>query len=195
MSGTIVLVLVGVAFLFVIAVYNKLVKNRNNVKNAFSQIDVQLKRRYDLIPNLVQTAKAYMQHEQETLEKVIQARNQAITANQNVAKNPAAGSEMKNLMLAEAQLGKALQQLMVVVESYPDLKASSNMMQITEELTSTENKISFARQAFNDAVMDYNNNREVFPQNVIAGMFNFSAAESFQITNSNERNNVKVSFT
>src|SRR4051794_39373926 len=155
------------------AIYNGLVALRNRFKNAFAQIDVQLKRRYDLIPNLVETAKGYMKHERETLEAVIAARNTAYAASKNAAANPADAAAMKGLLNAESGLGGALSRLMVVSEQYPDLKANQNMMQLTEELTSTENKISFARQAYNDSVTGYNTAREKFPTNVIAGMFNF----------------------
>ncbi|MEN0057691.1 MAG: LemA family protein [Bdellovibrio sp.] len=179
---------------FFIIIYNKLVQLRNLVKNSFSQIDVQLKRRYDLIPNLVETAKAYMKHEEQTLEKVVWARNQALGAHRAASQNPADSQNMKNLLHAEGQLGQALSQLMVVVESYPDLKANANLMQVTEELTTTENKISFARQAYNDAVMDYNNHCQMFPHNIVAGTFSFKEAASFEITSPNERNTVRVSF-
>lgn len=195
MNGLVLGVVLVAAVLFVVSIFNKLVRLKNNVKNSFAQIDVQLKRRYDLIPNLVETAKAYMQHEQVTLEKVIQARNQAMGAYQAVAHNPTNGSEMKNLVQAEGMLGQALGQLRVVMESYPDLKANTTMNQLMEELTSTENKISYARQAYNDAVMDYNNQCEMFPSNVVAKNFNFQMATNFEITDSVERETVKVSFT
>ncbi|MFS4457587.1 LemA family protein [Bdellovibrio sp. HCB2-146] len=195
MNGLVLGVVLVAAILFVVSIFNKLVRLKNNVKNSFAQIDVQLKRRYDLIPNLVETAKAYMQHEQVTLEKVIQARNQAMGAYQAVAHNPTNGSEMKNLVQAEGMLGQALGQLRVVMESYPDLKANTTMNQLMEELTSTENKISYARQAYNDGVMDYNNQCEMFPSNIVAKSFNFQMATNFEITNSVERETVKVSFT
>ena len=185
--------LVLLAF-FVIGVYNSLVTLRNRYKNAFSQIDVQLKRRYDLIPNLVETAKGYMKHERETLEAVIQARNMASQANQKASANPGDPSTMKALMGAEAALTGTLGKLFALSEAYPDLKANQNMMQLTEELTSTENKIAFARQAYNDSVMVYNTKREVFPNNVFAGMFNFQAAELFEIQDPQAREAVKVSF-
>ncbi len=187
-------VALGVVF-WVIGAYNGLVTLRNRFKNAFAQIDVQLKRRYDLIPNLVETAKGYLKHERETLEAVIQARNIAATAAKAAAANPADAGAMKGLLSAEAGLGGALSRLMVVAEQYPDLKANQNMMQLTEELTSTENKISFARQAYNDSVMTYNNKREVFPTNLIAGMFNFAEAQLFQIENAGEREAPKVKFS
>ncbi len=170
---------------WVAGIYNTLVALRNRFKNAFAQIDVQLKRRYDLIPNLVETAKGYMKHESGTLEAVIKARNIAYAASQTAAANPADGNAMKGLVSAESGLTGALSRLMVVSEQYPDLKANQNMMQLTEELTSTENKVSFARQAYNDSVMQYNTTREVFPNVIFAGMFGFLPAE---------RNAPKVSF-
>ncbi len=187
--------LVLVAALFAAGIYNRLVTLRNRFKNAFAQIDVQLKRRYDLIPNLVEIAKGYLKHERETLEAVIKARNIAFTAAQSAAANPADGAAMKNLLSAESGLTGALSRLMVVSEQYPDLKANQNMAQLTEELTSTENKISFARQAYNDAVMIYNTARETFPNNFISGMFNFAAAELFQVENAAERQAPQVKFT
>jgi LemA protein len=187
-------VVIVVAGLWVMGNYNALVTLRNRFKNAFAQIDVQLKRRYDLIPNLVETAKGYLKHERETLEAVIKARNIAYAASQSAAANPADAGAMRNLMGAESGLAGALSRLMVVSEQYPDLKANQNMMQLTEELTSTENKISFARQAYNDAVTTYNTKREVFPTNIIAGMFNFSEAQLFQVENAAERVAPKVSF-
>ena len=190
----ILLVIIVVAGLWVMGMYNGLVGARNVLKNAFSQIDVQLKRRYDLIPNLVETAKGYLKHESGTLETVIAARNQASNARAAVAANPADPTAMNSLKNAEGQLMGSLGRLNVVMEAYPDLKANQNMMQLTEELTSTENKISFARQAYNDSVMTYNNKREMFPSSIIAGMFNFAAAQPFEISNAVERENVKVAF-
>jgi len=178
-----------------IAIYNSLVTLRNRFKNAFAQIDVQLKRRYDLIPNLVEVAKGYLKHEQETLLHVTQARNQAFDASQKAAQNPADVDAIKGLAGAEGLLGGALGRLMVVVEQYPDLKANQNMMQLTEELTSTENKIAFARQAYNDSVMIYNTRREVFPDRIIASMFAFLVAELFEISTDEERTLPKVTFT
>jgi len=190
-----VIVLIGIILVFmVIGIYNKLVTLRNRFKNAFAQIDVQLKRRYDLIPNLVETAKGYMKHERETLEAVIQARNTAASANQQAAKDPGDPQAMKQLMGAEAGLTGALGRLFALSEAYPDLKANQNMMQLTEELTSTENKIAFARQAYNDAVMTYNTARETFPNVLVAGPFNFQEAELFEIENEQEREAVKVEF-
>ena len=180
---------------FVVGIYNKLVTMRNRYKNAYAQIDVQLKRRYDLIPNLVETAKGYMAHERGTLEAVTQARNIAYAASKTAAANPGDSSAVKSLAAAETGLGGALSRLMMVSESYPDLKANQNMMQLTEELTSTENKISFARQAYNDSVMIYNTDREVFPSNLIAGMFNFGAAELFVVDKPEQKDAPKVSFS
>jgi LemA protein len=177
-----------------IGCYNSLVTLRNRFRNAFAQIDVQLKRRYDLIPNLVEVAKGYLKHERETLERVIQARNQAMNASREAAKDPGNPDALKGLIGAESVLGGALGRLMVVVEQYPDLKANQNMMQLTEELTSTENKIAFARQAYNDAVMIYNTRREVFPDQMIASLFHFLAAELFEIADEREREAPKVAF-
>ena len=181
--------------MWVVGTYNSLVTLRNRFKNAFAQIDVQLKRRYDLIPNLVEVAKGYLKHERETLEAVIKARNIAAAAAQAVAANPADGNAMKSLVSAETGLTGALSRLMVVSEQYPDLKANQNMLQLTEEMTSTENKVSFARQAYNDAVMAFNNAREVFPAVIFAGMLGFLPAELFKIEDPTERNAPKVSFT
>jgi LemA protein len=183
------------SLMFVVGQYNALVVLRNRFKNAFSQIDVQLKRRHDLIPNLVETAKAYMQHESKTLEAVTQARNLAQSAGGRAAANPGDPSAMRELAGAEAGLTGALGRLLAVAENYPDLKANQNMMQLTEELTSTENKVAFARQAYNDSVMTYNTKREVFPTNLIAGLFNFAAAELFQVDDAAERQAPKVSFS
>ena len=193
----VVAVLVGLALIVLsmgVGIYNKLVTLRNRYKNAFAQIDVQLKRRYDLIPNLVEIAKGYIKHERETLEAVTKARNIAYVASQTAASNPGDPSSVKNLSAAESGLGSALSRLMVVSEQYPDLKANQNMLQLTEELTSTENKISFARQAYNDSVMTYNTDREVFPANVLAGMFNFAPAELFVIDKPEQKDAPKVSF-
>jgi LemA protein len=180
---------------FAIGGFNKLVTLRNRYKNAYAQIDVQLKRRYDLIPNLVETAKGYIKHEHDTLEDVTKARNIAYAASQAAAANPGDASTMKNLASAETGLAGTLSRLMMVSEAYPDLKANQNMMQLTEELTSTENKISFARQAYNDSVMIYNTDREVFPSNIIAGMFNFGPAELFAIDKPEQKEAPKVSFS
>ena len=180
--------------LWVTGIYNTLVELRNRFKNAFAQIDVQLKRRYDLIPNLVETAKGYLKHERETLEAVIKARNIALAASQSAAANPADANAVRGLVAAETGLAGALSRLMVVSEQYPDLKANQNMMQLTEEMTSTENKIAFARQAFNDSVMTFNTTRETFPNVIFAGMFGFQSAELFKIEDPAERNAPKVSF-
>src|SRR3954466_1914806 len=179
--GWILLVLVIFAIFFVVSLYNRLVGARNGYKNAFAQIDVQLKRRYDLIPNLVETAKGYIKHERETLEAVIRARNSAVSAVQAAAANPGDAAAMRGLSGAEGQLTGALGRLFAVAEAYPDLKANQNMMQLSEELTSTENKVAFARQAYNDSVMTYNNRRETFPGSVYAGMFNFTPAALLEI--------------
>src|SRR5471030_2137547 len=191
----VLIVLVVIVGGLIIGVYNKLVTMRNRYKNAYAQIDVQLKRRYDLIPNLVETAKGYMAHERETLEAVTAARNIAYTASKAAAANPGDAGAMKDLTAAESGLGGTLSRLMMVSEQYPDLKANQNMMQLTEELTTTENKISFARQAYNDSVMTYSTDREVFPSNLIAGMFNFMAAELFIIDKPEQKDAPKVSFS
>ena len=191
----IVALVVVILGLWVAGIYNALVTLRNRFKNAFAQIDVQLKRRYDLIPNLVETAKGYLKHEHETLEAVIKARNIAQAAAQSAAANPADANAMRGLGAAETGLTGALSRLMVVSEAYPELKANQNMMQLTEELTSTENKISFARQAYNDSVMAFNTTRETFPNVIFAGMFGFLPAELFKIDDPTERNAPKVSFT
>ncbi len=191
----ILLALVVVLALWVVGIYNSLVALRNRFKNAFAQIDVQLKRRYDLIPNLVEVAKGYMKHESSTLEAVIKARNIAAAAAQSAAANPADANAVRGLLSAEAGLGGALSRLMVVSEQYPDLKANQNMKQLSEELTSTENKVSFARQAYNDSVMTYNTTRETFPNVVFAGMFGFTAAELFKIDDPTERNAPQVKFS
>lgn len=185
-------VLVLIVAFWVIGVYNGLIKLRNRYRNAFAQIDVQLKRRYDLIPNLVETAKGFMQHERETLEAVIQARNMASSARENVNTEDAAS--MGALMAAEGGLGAALGRLFALSEAYPDIKSNANMMQLSEEITSTENKISFSRQAYNDAVTLYNTQTEVFPANIVAGMFNFGEAALFEVSEEAEREAVKVEF-
>lgn len=191
--GAIVVFAIIVA-LYVIGEYNGLVTLRNRFKNAYAQIDVQLKRRYDLIPNLVETAKGYLKHESGTLEAVTQARNLAQSASQRAAANPGDPEALKPLLSAEAGLTGALGRLMAVSEAYPDLKANQTMSQLMEELTSTENKVSFARQAYNDSVMAYNTKREVFPSSIIAGAFNFTAAELFQIQDEAEKQAPKVQF-
>ncbi len=178
------LVLLGIAValaFWLMGIYNGLVTARNGFKNAFAQIDVQLNRRHDLIPNLVAIAKQYMAHERDTLEAVINARNGAVSAQKAASANPGDAVAMQALSGAENSLGQSLGRLFALSEGYPDLKANQNMMQLSEELTTTENKVAFARQAFNDQVMTYNNRREVFPNNIFAGMFNFMAAALLEI--------------
>jgi LemA protein len=198
--GTAAMVLIGlgavvVLFLvFAVGVFNSLVTLRNRYKNAYSQIDVQLKRRYDLIPNLVETAKGYMKHERETLEAVIAARNAAYTASQRAAGSPGDPASMGNLSAAEGQLTGALGRLMAVAEAYPDLKANQNMMMLQEELTSTENKVAFSRQAFNDSVTVFNTARETFPSNIVAGIGGFGPAQLFETESPKEREAPRVSF-
>jgi LemA protein len=196
MIGLIVFLgLVAALFFWVTGAYNRLVAQRNEFKNAFAQIDVQLKRRYDLIPNLVEVAKKYIAHERETLEAVVKARNSAVTANTAAASDPSNAAAMRQLTAAEGGLTGALGRLFAVAEAYPDLKANQTMMQLTEELTSTENRIAFARQAFNDSVMNYNNAVQQFPSNFIAGAFSFQQAELLKATESDEeRKAVKVQF-
>jgi LemA protein len=195
MIGWIILAVVVALAFWAMAIYNGLVALRNRFKNAFAQIDVQLKRRYDLIPNLVESAKGYIQHERETLEKVIAARNSAMGAAQKAAAAPGDAAAMQGLAQAEGQLGGALGRLMAVFEAYPDLKANQNILQVQEELTSTENKIAFARQAYNDSVMEYNTKRESFPDTIFAGAFGFQPATLLEATESaDERKAPKVSF-
>lgn len=194
MSMLIVLAIIVGIVLFLVGIYNKLVSLRNRYKNAFAQIDVQLNRRYDLIPNLVETAKGYMKHEKETLEAVINARNGAVSANQAVAANPDDPEAMKQLNNAEGQLTGALGRLFALSEAYPDLKANQTMEQLMEELSTTENKIAFARQAYNDAVMMYNTYREQVPNNFIANPFGFMEAELFEVEEPEARKRVDVSF-
>jgi LemA protein len=195
MLGWIVLGLLVLGILWLIGIYNRLVRLRNRFKNAFAQIDVQLKRRYDLIPNLVETAKGYLAHERETLEAVIAARNSAVQGLSAASSDPADAEAIKKLGQAEAQLSGALGRLMALAEAYPDLKANQNMMQLSEELTSTENRVAFARQAYNDAVMVYNTSCETFPNSMIAGQFRFRQAELFEIEIAEEREAPQVSFT
>jgi LemA protein len=195
MGWIVVLVIIAVVVFWAVGAYNRLVGLRNRFRNAFAQIDVQLKRRYDLIPNLVETAKAYMKHERETLESVIKARNTAVSANAAASADPGSASAIQGLVAAEGALSGALSRLFALAEAYPDLKANQNMMQLTEELTGTENKISFARQSFNDAVMTYNTASQQFPTNVIASAFSFGPAELLKSTESDEeRRPVKVQF-
>ena len=194
MAFLVLLALIVVAAFVVVGIYNGLVTGRNAYKNAFAQIDVQLTRRYDLIPNLVETAKGYMAHERDTLEAVIKARAAAVSGLAAAKANPGDAAAMQQLSSADQGLTGALGRLMVVSEQYPDLKANQNMMQLSEELTSTENRIAFSRQAFNDSVMAFNNRREVFPSNIIAGMFNFVPGTLLEITEPAKRDAPKVSF-
>ena len=190
----IILALIVGAVLFAISIYNRLVAGRNRFKNAFAQIDVQLTRRHDLIPNLVETAKGYMSHERETLEAVVNARNMAVAGLKEAAKDPSDPEAMKNLAAAEQGLSGALGRLFALSEAYPDLKANENMMQLSEELTTTENKVAFARQAYNDSVMEYNTLCESFPNNLFAGWFSFKMAELLEIEDEAKREAPKVSF-
>jgi LemA protein len=190
----IVLALIVAAVLFAISIYNRLIAGRNRFKNAFAQIDVQLTRRHDLIPNLVETAKGYIKHERETLEAVTNARNLAVAGLKAATKDPTDPAAMKQLAQAEQGLTGALGRLFAVSESYPDLKANQNMMQLSEELTTTENKVAFARQAYNDSVMQYNTLRESFPNNFFAGWFNFQQAELLEIEDEAKREVPKVTF-
>ena len=192
--GWTILIILAAVVLFAITIYNRLVAGRNRFKNAFAQIDVQLTRRHDLIPNLVETAKGYMKHERETLEAVINARNTAVSGLKAAAADPSDPEAMKNLAAAEQGLSGALGRLFALSEAYPDLKANENMMQLSEELTTTENKVAFARQAYNDSVMTYNTLRESFPNNFFAGWFNFQAAELLEIEDEAKREVPKVSF-
>jgi LemA protein len=194
MGGWIILAVLAALVLFAITIYNRLVAGRNRFKNAFAQIDVQLTRRHDLIPNLVETAKGYIKHERETLEAVITARNVAVSGLKAAAADPSNPEAMKQLAAAEQGLSGALGRLFALSEAYPDLKANENMMQLSEELTTTENKVAFARQAYNDSVMDYNTLRESFPNNLFAGWFNFQAAELLDIEDESKREAPKVSF-
>ena len=194
MGGWIILAILAALVFFAITIYNRLVAGRNRFKNAFAQIDVQLTRRHDLIPNLVETAKGYMKHERETLEAVINARNTAVAGLKEAAADPSNPEAMKKLAEAEQGLSGALGRLFALSEAYPDLKANENMMQLSEELTTTENKVAFSRQAYNDSVMDYNTLRESFPNNFFAGWFNFKPAELLEIEDEAKREVPKVSF-
>lgn len=190
-----VILFVGLLFvIWAVGIYNNLVTLRNRFKNAFSQIDVQLKRRFDLIPNLVEMVKGYMAHERGTLEAVIQARNQAVSASAKAAADPGDAGAIRGLMAADAALTGGLGKLFALAEAYPQLKADANMRQLQEELTSTENKVSFARQAYNDAVMVYNTAREIFPAVVIANFCNFGVAQPYEIENAAERQAPQVKF-
>jgi LemA protein len=192
MSIVFLLVVVVLPLVFVISIYNKLVTLKNRYLNAWAQIDVQLQRRHDLIPNLVETAKAYMAHERETLEKVIQARGNAVNAQK--AANASPGEGVSQLARAEGALNGALANFFALSENYPELKANQTMQSLMEELTSTENKVGFARQAYNDSVMNYNTYREQFPSNLVAGSFGFREAELFEVDEPEARKGVKVSF-
>jgi LemA protein len=191
--GVVFLVVLFLLF-YVVSLYNGLVTLRNRFQNAYAQIDVQLKRRYDLIPNLVETAKGYMKHERETLDAVIRARNTAMAAGKQAAENPGDPKAIQNLSTAEVALAGSLNRFIGLSEAYPDLKANQNMLALQEELTSTENKISFARQAFNDAVTAYNTATELFPNNIVAGMGNFQRAALWELTEPEQKEPVKVSF-
>ena len=193
--GWIILGVIVLAVFFVIGLYNGLVTARNAYKNAFAQIDVQLTRRHDLIPNLVETVKGYLAHERNTLEAVINARNTAVAGLKAAAANPGDPSAVQQLAGAENALTGALGKLFALAEAYPDLKANRNMMQLSEELTTTENKVAFARQAYNDSVMGYNNRREVFPSSIVAGMFTFLPAQLLEIESPQKREVPKVAFT
>ena len=194
MGLIITLVIIGALVLLVVSMYNRLVSLRNRFKNAFAQIDVQLKRRYDLIPNIVETAKAYMRHERDTLEAVVAARNTAVQAEQRVAGDPTDAAAMQQLAGAERGLTGAMTRFFALSEAYPDLKSDANMRQLTEELTSTENRIAFARQAYNDAVTSYNTSRETFPSSILAGTFGFQEAPLLTIEDEAERVAPRVSF-
>ena len=191
----VMLAVVVLLILFIIGIYNRLVTSRNGYKNAFAQIDVQLTRRHDLIPNLIETVKGYLAHERNTLEAVISARNAAVSGLKAAAANPGDPAAVQGLAAAENQLTGALGRLFALAEAYPDLKANQNMMQLSEELTSTENKVAFARQAYNDSVLSYNNTREVFPNSIVAGSFGFMLAQMLEIESPQKSEVPKVSFT
>jgi LemA protein len=189
------LALIAAVVFYVIGIYNSLINLRNRVKNAFAQIDVQLTRRHDLIPNLVEAVKGYMKHERETLDAVIKARNSAVSSLDTAKADPANAAAIQQLGESEGALGAALGRLFALSEAYPDLKANQNMMQFQEELSSTENKVAFSRQAFNDAVLGYNNKAENFPNNIVAGMFNFELASFLEIESPEKREVPDVNFT
>jgi LemA protein len=193
-SFLIFLGIIAAIVFWAVGIYNGLVNLRNRVRNAFAQIDVQLTRRYDLIPNLIEAVKGYMKHERETLEAVIQARNNAVSNLDAAKADPANAEAMKKLGASEGALGSALGRLFALSEAYPDLKANQNMMQFQEELSSTENKVAFSRQAFNDAVLTYNNSAENFPNNVIAGFFSFKLASFLEIESEEMRSAPEVKF-
>lgn len=193
-----VLIVLGVAafaVVYLIGLYNRLVTLRQQQKNSFAQIDVQLTRRYELIPNLVETARTFMAHEKDTLEKVILARNQAFEAKQGVKSDPTSPEAMKSLLSAESSVRGALGSFLAVSESYPELRSNENMKMLMEELSSTENKVAFARQSYNDSTMEYNTARELFPTSIVAGMFNFAPAPLFEVEEPAARKAVKVSFS
>ncbi len=194
-SFLVFLAIIVAVILYAVGIYNALVNFRNRVKNAFAQIDVQLTRRYDLIPNLIEAVKGYMKHERETLDAVINARNTAVSNLEAAKADPSNGDAIKKLGASEGLLGGALGRLFALSEAYPDLKANQNMMQFQEELSSTENKVAFSRQAFNDAVLSYNNKAENFPNNVIAGMFRFELASFLEIQSEEKREVPEVAFT
>jgi LemA protein len=194
-SLLVILAIIAAAVFWAISIYNRLINERNRVRNAFAQIDVQLTRRYDLIPNLVEAVKGYMKHERETLEAVINARNAARSSLDAAKADPANADAIKKLGASEGALGAVLGRLFALSEAYPDLKANQNMMQFQEELASTENKVAFARQAFNDSVLSYNNSAENFPNNIIAGMFRFELASFLEIESEEKREVPDVSFT
>ena len=193
-SFLIILAIVAAFLMYAVGIYNSLVNLRNRVKNAFAQIDVQLTRRYDLIPNLIESVKGYMKHERETLEAVIKARNSAVSSLETAKQDPSNAAAIQKLGASEGALGSALGRLFALSESYPDLKANQNMIQFQEELSSTENKVAFSRQAFNDSVMSYNNKAENFPNNIVAGMFQFELASFLEIEGEEKREVPKVSF-
>lgn len=193
--GLIVIVVFTALALYLISIYNRLVTVRNGARNAFAQIDVQLTRRHDLIPNLVEVAKGYLAHERNTLEAVIQARNSAVSGLKTAAADPANSAAIEALAGAENQLSSALGRLFALAEAYPDLKANQTMMQLSEELTTTENKVAFARQAYNDGVMVYNNAREVFPNNFVSSTFDFRTMKLLEIENAVTREVPKISFS
>ena len=194
-SFLIFLAVIAAIIFYAIGIYNSLINLRNRVKNAFAQIDVQLTRRHDLIPNLVEAVKGYMKHERETLEAVIQARNSAVSSLDAAKLDPSNAAAIKELGASEGALGSILRRLFALSEAYPDLKANENMMQFQEELTTTENKVAFARQAFNDSVLEYNNKAENFPNNIIAGMFRFQLASFLEIESPEKREVPEVNFT
>ena len=194
-SLLVILAIIAAAVFWAISIYNRLINERNRVRNAFAQIDVQLTRRYDLIPNLVEAVKGYMKHERETLEAVINARNAARSSLDAAKADPANADAIKKLGASEGALGAVLGRLFALSEAYPDLKANQNMMQFQEELASTENKVAFARQAFNDSVLSYNNSAENFPNKIIAGMFRFELASFLEIESEEKREVPDVSFT